>query len=126
MLAYFGRRGKLDGVPPLDAYNRVDFKIIDYCRQFRSLNCNVIFTAWASFIDATAQSGEKFTRCVPMLRGKNSENICGLCDIVGFIVMNPDNGERFVRLEGSPTLIAKDRIFKRKFCTFQEILGNGN
>lgn len=126
MLAFFGRRGKLDGVPDLQSYNRVDFRIIDYCRQFRSLNCNIFFSAWASFIEATAPNGDKFTRCVPMLRGKNSENICGLCDIVGYITANPENGERFVRLEGSPSVIAKDRIFKRKFCKFEEILGINN
>ena len=46
MLAYFGRIGKNNGVPDMQSYQRVDFKIVDWCRQFRSLPCNVIFIAW--------------------------------------------------------------------------------
>lgn len=45
MLAYYGRIGKLDGVPDLQAYNRTDYKIMDWCRQFRALPCDIFFTA---------------------------------------------------------------------------------
>ena len=124
MLARLGAEGRNHGVPAQCDYLRVDYNIINWCRQFRAFNSNIFFTAWASFIEVTAPSGDKFTRCVPMLRGKNSENICGLCDIVGYITANPENGERFIRLESSASVIAKDRIFKRKFCKFEEVLGN--
>ena len=123
MLAYFGRIGNNKGVPTLADYQRVDCYIMDWCRQFRSLPCNVIFTAWEKYTEITAPSGEKYTRTSPMLRDKNMENICGLCDMVGRITTG-DKDERYVWLEGRPEIVAKDRIFKRKFCKFEEVLSN--
>ncbi len=122
MLAYFGRTGNNKGVPSLQDYQRADCYIIDWCRQLRSLACNVIFTAWEKYTEITAPTGEKYTRTSPLLRDKNMENICGLCDLVGRIVTNSENGERYVWLEGRPEVVAKDRIYKRKFSKFGEVL----
>ena len=36
-----------------------------------------------------------------MLRNKGIDNVCGLCDLVRQVVMNPKDGERYVRLEGT-------------------------
>ena len=121
MLAYFGRMGKNDGVPDMGSYQRVDFKIIDWCRQFRALPCNVFFTAWEMQKEITATTGEKYTQARPMLRDKNTDNVCGLCDLVGRIVMNKE-GERFLMLEGNMNAVAKDRLLKRKFCKFEEVI----
>ena len=117
-----GRMGKLDGVPYLASYQRVDYKIIDWCRQFRALPCNVFFTAWEAQKEITAQSGEKYSQARPMLRDKNTDNVCGLCDLVGQIVMNPKDGVRYVRLEGTQSAIAKDRIYKRQYCFPEDLL----
>ena len=122
MLAFYGRIGKLDGVPEMGAYLKVDFKIIDWCRQFRALPCNIFFTAWEAQKEITVVTGEKYNQARPMLRDKNTDNVCGLCDLVGQIVMNPKDGERYVRLEGTTNAVAKDRIHKRKYCRFDEIL----
>lgn len=121
-LSYLGRIGNNKGVPSLQDYLRADCYIMDWCRQLRSLPCNVIFTAWEKYTEITAPTGEKYTRTSPMLRDKNVENICGLCDMVGRIVTNSDNGERYVWLEGKPDTVAKDRIYKRRFCKFGEVL----
>ena len=123
MLTYFGRTGNNNGIPDIASYQRVDFKIIDYCRQFRALPCNVFFTAWEAQKEIVASSGEKYSQARPMLRDKNTDNICGLCDLVGQIVMNKE-GERFLRLEGNMNAIAKDRLFKRQYCKFEEVLNN--
>lgn len=122
MLSYFGRIGNNKGVPSLQDYQRVDCYIMDWSRMLRTLSSNVIFTAWEKYTEITAPTGEKYTRASPMLRDKNVENICGLCDMVGRIVTNSDNGERYVWLEGKPEMVAKDRIHKRKYCKFEEIL----
>ncbi len=122
MLAYYGKIGKLDGVPDLQAYNRTDFKIIEWCRQFRSLPCNIFFTAWEMQKEITSVSGEKYSQARPMLREKNTDNICGLCDLVGQIVMNPKDGDRYIRLKGTTNAIAKDRLSKRDYCKFDELL----
>ena len=60
-----------------------------------------------------------------MLRDRNVENLCGLCDIVGRIVTNAEDGGRYVWLEGRPDVIAKDRIHKRKYSKFSEVLSDG-
>ena len=125
MLAYFGRIGNNKGVPTLQDYQRVDYYIIDWCRQLRTLPCNVIFTAWEKYADNTSPSGEKYTRISPMLRDKNVENLCGLCDMVGRIVTNTEDKERYVWLDGRLDVVAKDRIYKRKFCKFGEVLSGG-
>ena len=59
MLAYLGRIGKNNGVPDMQAYGRVDIRIIDWCRQFRALPCNVFFTAWEIQKEIVLPSGEK-------------------------------------------------------------------
>lgn len=122
MLAYYGRIGNNNGVPDIASYQRVDFKIIDWCRQFRSLPCNIFLTAWEKQSEIVAITGEKYTQARPMLRDKNTDNVCGLCDIVGRIVMNSKDGERYVVLESNSNVIAKDRLNKRKFCKFDEVL----
>ena len=120
MLAYLGRIGKNNGVPDMQAYGRVDIRIIDWCRQFRALPCNVFFTAWEIQKEIVLPSGEKTLQARPLIRDKIVDNICGLCDLVGQIVMS-DN-ERYILLEGSTNVVAKDRLFKRKFCKFEEVL----
>ncbi len=121
MLAYYGRIGNNNGVPDQGSYQRVDFKIIDWCRRFRELPCNLFLTAWESYKDMVASSGEKYLQAYPMIRDKNMNTLCGLCDIVGQIVVKDD--ERIVKLKSTAGGIAKDRIFKRDFCKFGEILG---
>ncbi|MBR0076079.1 MAG: AAA family ATPase [Synergistaceae bacterium] len=120
MLAYLGRIGKNNGVPDMQAYGRVDIRIIDWCRQFRALPCNVFFTAWEIQKEIVLPSGEKTLQARPLIRDKIVDNICGLCDLVGQIVMS-DN-ERYILLEGSTNVVAKDMLFKRKFCKFEEVI----
>ena len=122
MLAMYGRKGNNNGVPDQASYLRTDYKIIDWCRLFRTLPCNVIFTAWETQKEVIATTGEKYTQARPMIRKDNSENLCGLCDIVGRLMINPQDGTRYVCLDGSQTIVAKDRLFKRKFCKFEELM----
>lgn len=122
MLTYFGRVGKNDGVPEMGHYQKVDFKIMDYCRQFRGLPCNIVFTAWEYLAEVIAVSGEKYTQARPMLRDKTVNNVCGLCDVIGQVIVSTKDGERYVRLEGTNTVVAKDRLKKRKFCRFEEAI----
>lgn len=126
MLTLYGREGKNDGAPELVHYNRTQFKIADLCRRFRALNTNVIFTAWESTSDHIHPSGEKYTQARPMLSGKCADTICGLCDIVGRLEISTKDdtaGNRYIRLEASPVVVAKDRIYKRKFCKTNELIG---
>lgn len=119
MLAYFGRVGNNDGVPGLQDYGRVNYKLVDYCRQYRALDANVIFTAWEDRREIIAPTGEKYTQICPLLRDKVVDNVCGLCDMVGRVAVTKE-GERVILLEGSQGLVAKDRLGKRKILKFGE------
>ena len=122
MLAFFGRIGNNNGVPDQPSYLRTDYKIIDWCRQFRELPCNVFFTAWEKLKEVISSSGEKYTQAAPMLRKENSDTLCGLCDVVGRIVINPKDGERYIWLDSSQNVVAKDRLHKRRYCKFNELM----
>lgn len=121
MLTVLGRRGNNSGAPELQHYNQIQFKISDYVRRFRALPCNTIFTAWEGATEGTASDGSKFQIFRPQLSGKTSDIVCGLCDTVGRIVINPQNGERIVQLQSTNYALAKDRIHKRAMCAFDEI-----
>ncbi len=125
LLSFYGRMGKNDGIPDLSSYQRVDFKLMRICRQFRTLPCWTVFTTWESQKDIIAPTGEKYTQVRPMLRDKNTDNICGLCDIVGHLEVDAQTGERYVQLESSPRVIAKDRLNKRTSCKFEELIQVG-
>lgn len=125
MLTVYGREGKNDGAPEQGHYLKTQYKLIDYCRLFRALPANIVFTAWETTDELTTPTGEKYARARPLLSAKIVDNICGLCDMVGQIVISAKEdslGERFVRLTGNTTAIAKDRIRKRQYCAFEELI----
>lgn len=122
MLTVYGRNGKNDGAPEQAHYLKSQFKINDYCRQYRSLGVNFIMTAWEDQKEIIDQSGEKYTQSRPLLSGKGSDKICGLCDIVGRIIVSKKNNERYVWFQASQEVIAKDRIWGRQYCKFDELI----
>ncbi len=125
MLTVLGRKGKNNGAPELAHYNQVQFKIADYCRRFRALPANVIFTAWEQKVEHISLGGEKYTQAVPMLSGKSTDVVCGLCDVVGRIIISSKQeteGQRFVVLRGSQSMIAADRMRNREYCKFEEVI----
>ena len=125
MLGLLGQKGNNGGAPHMEHYKQVNFNLLDIVRQFRALRANLVMTAWEEGKQMTADSGEKYTRAAPQLSGKSSDNICGLCDIVGQIVISTKEetkGERFIRLTSGMHTVAKDRIKKRQFCKFEELI----
>lgn len=122
MLTVYGRNSHNDGAPELGHYNKVQYKIADYVRRFRALPCNTIFTAWETAMEATASDGSKYQIFRPQLSSKLSDTIAGLCDIVGRIEISPKDDHRYVRLAGGFNLLAKDRIFKRQYCEFGDLI----
>lgn len=122
-LAILGRTGKNGGAPELGHYNQVNFKIVDLCRRLRALPANLVLTAWQTSVEIVAVGGEKYNRAAPMLTGKSADNVCGICDIVGELIVSPKDGKRYIRLAAQADLVAKDRIFKREFCEPKDLLG---
>lgn len=122
MLGILGRTGRNGGAPELAHYNQVQFKLVDLCRRLRILPANIVLTAWEEYKEVVALDGTKYTQTRPLLSGKTAENVCGLCDIVGELVLSQKDNSRYVRLTATPTLVAKDRIWKREFCKADELL----
>lgn len=122
MLTVLGRLGKNNGAPELGHYNQVQFKMADYVRRFRALPCNTIFTAWEELREKTSADGSKYQIALPSLSGKSTDTICGLCNAVGRIYINPADAERMIQLKATNYCVAKDRIGKRESCKFSELL----
>lgn len=122
MLGILGRLGRNGGAPELAHYNQVQYRIIDIVRRLRLISANIVLTAWEEYKDVVSLDGTKFSQTRPMMSGKTAENICGLCNLVGELIISPKDGARYVRLQASPTLVAKDLIFKREFCTPDHLL----
>ena len=110
------------GQPQMQDYGKVNNFLLDICRSFRDINANIFFTAWEQYTTINTPSGETYSRIEPMIRPKNMENICGLCDIIGRIYFDKDNDTRRLWLEGRHSIIARDRIFKRSSCSFEEVI----
>ena len=115
-----------NGIPTLQDYGNVNHFMLNLCRQFRGINANIFFTAWEQYTDISSPSGEIYSRIEPMIRQKNMENVCGLCDIIGRIYFDKYTNTRRIWLQGRPNVIARDRIFKRESCAFEEMIINGN
>ena len=110
------------GIPTLQDYGKVNSSIMNICRQLRDINANIFFTAWEQYTEVIAPSGEKYSRIEPMIRDKNMNNVVGLCDIVGRLYVDRETEERRVWLEARPNVIAKDRIYKRRMCSFEDVI----
>ena len=110
------------GIPSLQDYGKVNNSMLNICRQLRSLPANIFFTAWEKYTEVFSPSGEKYSRIEPMIRDRNMENVCGLCDVIGRIYVDKESEERMIWLDGRPNIIAKDRIHKRSRCSFDDII----
>jgi phage nucleotide-binding protein len=125
MLTILGRLGKMDGIPELQAYNKVQYKLIDYVRRFRALPCNVIFSCWEQSKEFIANDGTKTNHLTPLLSGKTCETVLGLVDVVAHLEISTKEetkGKRFLRLETTNNIIAKDRLNKRSYCEIDQLI----
>ena len=113
------------GIPTKQDYGKINIIMHNVCRQMRDINANIFFTAWEQYTDIIAPNGDKYSRIEPLIRDKNMSQVTGLCDIVGRIYLDLDTQTRRVWLEGRPNVVAKDRVFKRQSCNFEEVIHNG-
>ena len=121
ILSDLGRQGKNKGVPAQADYQYMQFKLMDSLRFMKSLGLNVIWTAWETTEDYVALDGTCYTRSYPKISKKIVDNVCGLCEIVGKIIVNKD-GERGVVMEATQNIYAKNQIDTRKICNVKEFI----
>ena len=121
LLSDLGRQGKNKGVPAQADYQYMQFKLMDSLRFMKSLGLNVIWTAWETTEDYVTLDGTCYTRSYPKISKKIVDNVCGLCEIVGKIIVNKD-GERGVVMEATQNIYAKNQIDTRKICNVKEFI----
>lgn len=82
---------------------------------------NIYVTAWEDTRDLNLETGQIITQYVPEVRGSVLNQLLGLTDVVGRIIVNEKTGGRGVILEGSEGTYAKNRLDKRTVCAIEEV-----
>ena len=100
----------------------MQFKLVNSLRYMKSWGVNIIWTAWETADNFTHPDGTQYTKLQPKISLKIVDNICGLCDVVGWIAVNKDN-EHHILLEATQNIYAKNQIDNRKSCKVDEFIG---
>lgn len=124
ILSDLGAQGKNKGVPAMADYQYMQFKLVNSLRYMKSWGVNIIWTAWETAEQFTHPDGTQYTRLLPKISAKIVDNICGLCDIVGWIGVNKD-GEHHILLEATQNIHAKNQVDSRKSCKVEEFIKAG-
>ena len=122
ILSDLGSQGKNKGVPAQADYQYMQFKLVNSLRFLKSLGVNVYLTAWEVIEQFQNPDGSSYSRSYPKMSVKIVDNICGLCDVVGKIMVNKD-GKRGIMMEATQNMYAKNQRDSRKGCAVEEFLG---
>ena len=120
ILSDLGSKGKNKGVPAMADYQYMQFKLVNSLRYMKSWGVNIVWTAWETTEPFTHPDGTQYSRLYPKISTKILDNICGLCDAVGRILINKE-GKHGVLLEATQNIYAKNQIDTRKGCIVEEI-----
>ena len=82
---------------------------------------NIYVTAWEDTHDLNLETGQIITQYVPQVRESVLNQLLGLTDVVGRVVVNEKTGNRGCILEGSEGVYAKNRLDGRKACPLEEV-----
>lgn len=121
VLADFGRQGKNRGVPAQGDYQVMQFMVVNSLRYLKQMDCHIILTAWEETDLYTDSNGQQYNRSYPRINKKVVDNICGLCNVVGRLMINSDGKRGFV-LAATNSTYAKNQIDDRKGCLQSELI----
>lgn len=121
LLSDLGSKGKNKGVPSQGDYQYMQFRIVNSLRYMKNLGANLIWTAWESDDLYTDSNGQQYNRSYPQINKKIMNNVLGLCDMVGRLMINSE-GERGFALTSSNSTYAKNQIDDRKGCLQNELI----
>lgn len=124
ILSDLGSKGKNKGVPAQADYQYMQFKLVNSLRYMKSWNVNIVWTAWETVSDFVNPDGTSYSRIIPKMSLKIVDNICGLCDVVGKILVNKE-GQHGILLEATQNIYAKNQIDTRKACKVEEFINFG-
>ncbi|GAB0170520.1 AAA family ATPase [Lysinibacillus sp. CTST325] len=120
LLSNLGYIGKNQGVPAQGDYQKMQFRVVNSFRWMKNLADRIVFTAWETTDMYTASDGTHYNRSYPQINQKIINNVLGLCDVVGRLMINAE-GERGFVLEGTNSIYAKNQLDNRKGCKQNEI-----
>lgn len=87
---------------------------------------NIYVTAWEDTHDLNLETGQILTQYIPQIRTSVLNQLLGLTDIVGRIIVNAKTGARGLILEGSEGTYAKNRLDNRTACKMEELFNFGD
>lgn len=121
ILSDLGAQGKNKGVPAQSDYQYMQFKLVNSLRYMKQLGVNIIWTAWEDVRNIVHPDGTQYSQLIPKMSLKIVDNICGLCDVVGKILVNKE-GKHGILLEATQNIYAKNQIDSRKGCKVEEFI----
>lgn len=121
ILSDLGSRGKNKGVPAMADYQYMQFKLVNSLRYMKNWGVNIVWTAWEITEPFTHPDGTQYSRLYPKVSLKILDNICGLCDVVGKILVNKE-GQHGILLEATQNIYAKNQIDSRKACKVEDFV----
>ena len=87
---------------------------------------NIYVTAWEDTHELNLETGQILTQYVPQIRASVLNQLLGLTDVVGRIVVNAKTGARGLILEGSEGTYAKKRLDNRTACKIEDLFKFGD
>ena len=123
ILSSLGSAGKNNGVPSQADYQYMQFKLVNSLRYMKNLGSNLIWTAWEEIDLWTDADGSSYNTALPQINRKIRNNVLGLCDVVGRLMVKED-GERGFVLSATDSTYAKNQLDDRKGCMQSELIIN--
>lgn len=124
ILSDLGRQGKNKGVPAQGDYQYMQFKLVNSLRYMKNLDANIIWTAWESTDLYQDANGQQFNRSFPQINQRIMNNVLGLCDIVGRLIINSE-GQRGFILSATNSTYAKNQLDDRTKSLQSELIIGG-
>lgn len=121
ILSSLGAVGKNNGVPAQGDYQYMQFKLVNSLRYMKTLDANIFFLAWEELDLFQEFDGSQYSIVLPQVNKKIRNNILGLCDLVGRLIVKED-GERGYILSATNSTYAKNQLDDRKGCLQNELI----
>lgn len=116
-----GRKSKNGISNELQHYNQWTNYFLRILTAIYNKPINIYITAWEDIHELNLETGQIITQYVPQIRNSVLNQLLGLTDVVGRILVNAKTGARGLILEGSEGTYAKNRLDSRTACKIEEL-----
>lgn len=116
-----GRKSKNGISNELQHYNQWTNYFLRILTAIYNKPINIYITAWEDTHELNLETGQIITQYVPQIRNNVLNQLLGLTDVVGRILVNAKTGARGLILEGSEGTYAKNRLDSRTACKIEEL-----